>query len=241
MKLERLLQSQGFGTRAEVRSLILAGRITVLGEACTVPEREYQPDNLEFCVDGVAWHFRKFAYIAMNKPVNYECSHKPSHYPSVYSLFPEALRFRRIQAVGRLDADTTGLLLFSDDGQFIHSMTSPKKSIGKCYEISTRYAVDDRQIEALLNGVVLRDDPRPIRAVECSLLGPNMLQMTVCEGRYHQVRRMIAASGNRVEHLKRVAIGAYLIPSNLASGEWEWLESDSIALLGSPLIQNHSN
>lgn len=237
MKLERLLQSQGFGTRAEVRSLILEGRIVICGETCTDPMREFQTDNLVFYVDGVPWKYHKFAYLAMNKPANFECSQRPSHYPSVYSLLPEPLRRRGVQAVGRLDADTTGLLLFSDDGQFIHAMTSPKKSIGKCYEITARHSVNSQQLEALLNGVVLRDDPLAVRALQCRLLGPTLLQMTIGEGRYHQVKRMIAASGNRVEHLKRVGIGAFMIPSTLASGEWQWLDVDAISLLASPL--NH--
>ena len=133
--------------------------------------------------------------------------------------------------MGRLDFDTTGLLLISDDGQFIHKMTTPKKNIGKVYEITTPEPITQSQIDHLLNGVVLDDDPKPCFAVACHQISEHVLAMTIVEGRYHQVKRMIAAVGNHVAKLHRTEIGAYLMPADLAEGEWRWLYPQDLQLL----------
>ena len=182
-------------------------------------------------VDGEDWEYQEKAYIAFNKPPNYECSHKTTHHPSVYSILPPPLIERGVQCVGRLDFDTTGLLLISDDGQFIHRMTTPKKNIGKVYEITTPEPITQAQIDHLLNGVVLDDDPRPCYAAACKLIAEHVLAMTIVEGRYHQVKRMMAAVGNHVAKLHRTQIGAYQMPSNLAQGQWRWLTPDDLKQL----------
>ena len=129
--------------------------------------------------------------------------------------------------MGRLDFDTTGLLLISDDGQFIHKMTTPKKNIGKVYEITTAEPIQSKQLDHLLKGVVLDDDPKPCFAKACEQIDEHHLAMTIVEGRYHQVKRMMAAVGNHVAQLHRTQIGAYSMPDDLAEGQWRWLyESD---------------
>ena len=128
-----------------------------------------------------------------------------------------------VQAVGRLDQDTTGLLLLTDDGQFIHRMSSPRHHVPKVYEVGLKHAVEERQLEALLEGVVLDDDPRPVRAAACERAGERQLRLTLTEGKYHQVKRMIAAVGNRVEALHRSRIGALALPADLLPGQWRWL------------------
>jgi 16S rRNA pseudouridine516 synthase len=182
-------------------------------------------------IEGLDGEYHEKAYIAFNKPPNYECSHKTTHHPSVYSLLPTPFVERGLQCVGRLDFDTTGLLLISDDGQFIHKMTTPKKNIGKVYEITTPEPITQAQIEHLLNGVVLDDDPKPCFAVACQQLSENRLAMTIVEGRYHQVKRMIAAVGNHVAKLHRVEIGAYVMPIDLEEGRWRWLYPEDLKQL----------
>jgi len=231
MQLERLLRSQGFGSRPECRSLIYSGKVVVDGIVCEDPLAEYEPEGFNFIVDGIQWNFRKFAYLLLNKPSNYECSHKPKFHPSIYTLLPKPLINRGVQAVGRLDEDTTGLLLFSDDGQFIHKYTSPKKNIPKGYDIHTKHNIDDGQVQALIQGVKLNDEPEPIKASSCELLDDKLLRMTVTEGKYHLVKRMIAASGNRVEFLNRVSIGGLELPSNVPVGKWCWLGTRELELL----------
>ncbi len=231
MELERLLRSQGFGSRAESRALVWAGRVRVAGEICDDPLARFEPEGLAFSVDGVSWNYRKFAYLALNKPADYECSRRPVHHPSVYSLLPEPLLKRGVQAVGRLDQDATGLLLVTDDGSFIHKCTSPRKQIPKVYEVVTRHVVDDEQISALLSGVQLHDDPQAVAAAACVRLNERCLQLTVTQGRYHLVKRMVAAAGNRVEALHRASIGGLRLPESLAAGKWMWLEAPELALV----------
>jgi 16S rRNA pseudouridine516 synthase len=231
MELERLLRSQGFGSRPECRSLICNGRVTVNGVPCDDPYADFQPEGFSFTVDGQPLVFRKLVYLALNKPADYECSHKPKHHPSVYSLLPRFLLTRNVQAVGRLDEDTTGLLLLTDDGQFIHTYSSPKKKIPKVYLVTAKHSVDDLQIAALLAGVQLNDEPLPIAAAACERISDHLIQLTVTEGKYHLVKRMVAAAGNRVEALQRVSIGGYCLPASLPIGEWLWLEADDLAQL----------
>ena len=231
MELERILRSQGFGSRPECRALIKSGRVSIAGEQCEDPFVELEPQGLEFSVDGESWSYRKAAYILLNKPGNFECSHKPKFHPSVYTLLPRQLMTRGVQAVGRLDEDTTGVLLLSDDGQFIHTYTSPKKKIPKVYDVSVKHALDTQQVDALLAGVQLHDEPQPIAAVACEVRSERLLRMTVTEGKYHLVKRMIAAAGNRVEGLNRVAVGGLGLPPDLALGEWVWLSEDDLVRL----------
>lgn len=133
--------------------------------------------------------------------------------------------------MGRLDQDTTGLLLLSDDGQFIHRMSSPKKHVPKVYQVTTKHPVDQKQISHLLAGVVLDDDPNPVKAAACEQTASHQLDLTLTEGKYHQVKRMLAGVGNRVEGLHRSRIGALELPVDLAPGEWKWLSQEDLALL----------
>lgn len=231
IELERLLRSQGFGSRADCRALVRAGRVSVDGQRCDDPFAQFDAEGLSFAVDGVEWSYRRYAYLALHKPSGYECSHRPVHHASVYSLLPGPMLTRGVQAVGRLDEDTTGLLLLTDDGRFIHRYTSPKKLIAKVYQVTTRHVVDAAQVEALMNGVQLHDDPKPVAAVDCVLLGERSLQLTVTQGRYHLVKRMVAAAGNRVEALHRSSIGGFSLPPSLAAGQWMWLATAELAML----------
>src|SRR5450631_203579 len=171
MKLSQILFSQGFGARRECESLILGGQVTLAGAVCDDPCFEADPEDLSFSVRGEPWPYHATALVVLNKPAGYECSQKPKHHPSVMSLLPLPLRVRGLQPVGRLDEDTTGLLLMTDDGALIHRLTSPKKHVPKVYEIATTDPVSDAQIDRLRHGVVLHDDPLPVRAADCERTG----------------------------------------------------------------------
>jgi len=234
VKLYRALQSQGFGSRKGCIARVRAGEVAVNGMVCDDPEAEVDPAGLELTLDGVAWAYREKAYVQMHKPAGYECSHHPSHHPSVFSLLPPPLLQRGVQCVGRLDQDTSGLLLFSDDGQFIHRMISPRKGIAKVYRAACAEPVTDAMLEALRTGVELNDEPAPIAALACDRLDANTLRLTLAEGKYHQVKRMIAATGNRVETLHREAIGRHALPADLPAGSWRWLEAADLQQLEQP-------
>lgn len=228
LKLARLLQSQGMGTRRSCIAQIRAGEVSVNDSVCTNPDAQFDTLSLQFSIAGEAWQYRAKAYIAMHKPAGYECSHQPLHHPSVFSLLPAPLLERGMQCVGRLDQDTTGLLLMTDDGGLIHRATSPAKNIGKAYEVRCKHPVDDAQLTGLLAGVLLRDAPQPVAALACVRITPHVLQMTIAEGKYHQVKRMLAAGGNRVEALHRIAIGRYVLPADLMPGAWRWLTDEDL-------------
>jgi 16S rRNA pseudouridine516 synthase len=232
VKLFRALQSQGFGTRRECVARVRAGEVAVNGEICDDPEAEVDPAGLSLTLDGATWRYREKAYLVLHKPAGYECSRQPIHHPSVFSLLPAALLLRGVQCVGRLDQDTTGLLLFSDDGDFIHRMISPKKGVAKVYRVGCKHPVTEGMLDALRNGVLLRDEASPIAAIACEQRTSHELLLSVAEGKYHQVKRMIAAVGNRVEALHREAIGGLRLPPDLPAGAWRWLEEADLRQLG---------
>jgi len=232
MKLSQVLFSQGFGARRECEGLILSGHVALNGAVCDDPWLEVDTTGLVFTVRGEPWPYHAKALVLLHKPAGYECSQKPKHHPSVMSLLPPPLRVRGLQPVGRLDEDTTGLLLMTDDGALIHRLTSPKKHVPKVYEIGTIEPVTDKQVDELRSGVVLHDDPLPVRAADCERTGERALRMTLLEGKYHQVKRMVAATGNTVRTLHRSRYGVLMLPPDLAPGQWRWLEGPA-AVLGS--------
>jgi len=231
MQLQDILFSQGFGTRRVCCGLVQQGLVQLgeLRQACTDPTESLDEDGLVFWVQGERWEYHALAYLMLHKPAGTECSQKPSTYPSIYTLLPGPLRNRGggaaagVQAVGRLDQDTTGLLLLSDDGKFIHRMTSPRHHVPKVYQVQVKHALDDRQLERLRDGVVLDDDPAPVRAADCRAVDALHLELTLTEGKYHQVKRMVAAVGNRVEGLHRSSVGTIALPESLLPGQWRWL------------------
>jgi 16S rRNA pseudouridine516 synthase len=228
LKLAQILFSQGFGARRECEGLIASGHVSIDGRRIDNPFEDLATDGLVFTVRGEPWPFHEKALIVMNKPRGHECSQKPKHHPSVYSLLPPPLRIRDVQSVGRLDEDTTGLLLFTDDGALIHRWTSPKKHVRKVYEVGCKHPVTAEQVERLLAGVKLVDDPATVAAAAAELTGERAdglhgLRLTLTDGKYHQVKRMLAAVSNRVEMLHRSGFGALMLPADLAPGAWRWL------------------
>ena len=240
MQLQDILFSQGFGPRRTCLGLVQHGLVTIAGTVAEDPHADLDPEGLHFTVEGKDWIYQPKAYLMLHKPTGYECSQRPGAWPSIYTLLPAPLRQRPnkggtpgVQAIGRLDQDTTGLLLLSDDGSFIHKMSSPRHHVPKVYELLTADAVDDRQVARLLAGVVLDDDPRPVRAAACESTGSHALRLTLTEGKYHQVKRMLAAVGNSVVRLHRSRIGELALPHDLAPGGWRWLTPLELAAAAS--------
>lgn len=240
MNLQDILFSQGFGTRRVCAGLVQQGLVTVSGQLCQDTQARFETTGLQFTVQGVAWAFHERAYLLLHKPAGYECSQKPGMYPSVYTLLPGPLRTRGggaaagVQTVGRLDQDTTGLLLLSDDGKFIHRMSSPRHHVPKVYDVTVKHPLDDEQVRKLLAGVVLDDSPVPVRAAAAIQVGSHELKLTLTEGKYHQVKRMLAAVGNRVDALHRSRVGHLTLGDDLPKGAWRWLTADEVAALYAP-------
>jgi 16S rRNA pseudouridine516 synthase len=232
LSFDRILQSQGFGTRKYCRELIEDGEIAINGEVHDNYKALIETQGLVFTIFEEEWTYREHVYLCLNKPANFECSRKPSHHPGVLTLLPEQLSWRDVQPVGRLDHDTTGMLLMSDDGPFIHAQSSPKRHIPKLYVATTAEPVTDELVEKLLSGVQLHDEREALAAQSCVQLGEFQLQIVLEQGKYHQVKRMLAAAGNHCAALKRTAIGQLNLSSlGLEEGEWCYLESEHLALL----------
>ncbi len=232
LTLERILQSQGFGTRKWCSELIADGEVSIAGRVIRDGRAAVETDRLEFTVYGEVWTYRKQLYIALNKPVNCECSRKASHHPGVMTLLPEQFSRRDVQPVGRLDHDTTGLLLMSDDGPFIHKQSSPRHHVPKIYEATTHEPVTPELVAKLLAGVKLHDEPAPLAAVTCRRVATHQLEIVLEQGKYHQVKRMLAAAGNHCVALRRTQIGSLKLNElGLAEGEWCYLDAAQLALL----------
>ena len=228
MRLEQILFTQGFGTRHECKGLIVNGHVTINQTVVEDPQSDFDVNGLVFSVDGVNWPYVEKAIIAMNKPTGYECSRKPLHHPSVLSLLPAPLRNRGVQPVGRLDEDTTGLLILTDDGALIHRLTHPKKHVSKIYRVTAKHAMTQEMFERLLEGVMLDGEREKVAADDLVQIDDYVFEMQITQGKYHQVKRMVAAVGNRVSALHRVALGNYHLPDDLTVSKWRFIRREEL-------------
>jgi len=232
LTLDRILQSQGFGTRKWCTELIAAGEVSIAGVTVTDSRAAIETGGLVFKVYDEAWTYREHVYIALNKPPGFECSRKASHHPGVLTILPEQFTRRDVQPVGRLDHDTTGLLLMSDDGPFIHKQSSPRNHVPKVYVATTHDPVTPELVAQLLAGVKLHDEPAPLAAVTCRRLDTRHIEIVLEQGKYHQVKRMLAAAENHCVALRRTQIGQLRLDElGLAEGEWCYLDTAQLALL----------
>jgi len=232
LSLDRILQSQGVGTRKWCRELIADGEVSIGGEAVTDYKAAYETEGLVFTLYDEQWLVREKVYLVINKPPNIECSRKPSHHPGVLTIMPEEFTWREVQPVGRLDHDTTGMLLLSDDGAFIHAQSSPKRHVPKLYLATTADPVTEELVAQLLAGVKLHDEPAPLAAQSCRKVDEHQIEIVLEQGKYHQVKRMLAAAGNHCAALCRTAIGELTLASlGLEEGEWTYLEQAQLDLL----------
>lgn len=230
IELDRLLQSQGFGSRKMCRKLIQSGAFAIDGVVHDNFRESVDPKGLQFTLDGESWDYREHVYILLNKPEGFECSTSPTHHEGVHSLLPLPLAVRGVQPAGRLDQDTTGMLLLSDDGPFLHAMMSPRRHVPKRYVATTKHPVTEEMLQALRDGVLLRDETEPLAATDVMSPSSHEIALTITQGKYHQVKRMVAAAGNRVEGLVRTAIGG-LPMGTLELGEWRYLSPDELLSL----------
>lgn len=225
MQLTKYLQAQGIGSRKQCRQLVEQGRIAINGTIAGNPATETDPAAVSsLTLDGQVLDVIPLPhyYILLHKPAGYETSHKPRDYPSVFSLLPDHVRATGPQAVGRLDANTTGALLITNDGTFNHRQTSPKQHIPKLYRATLKHPADGKLCRILQNGVLLRDDNETVSAAAAELENPHSLLLTLTQGKYHQVKRMVAAAGNRVEALHRLRFGDWDCTS-LQPGQWRFI------------------
>ncbi|EIL89054.1 ribosomal small subunit pseudouridylate synthase [Rhodanobacter fulvus Jip2] len=233
MKLVKLIANLGYGSRKDVTQLFRAGRITDTDGEVLYADDVVPHENIR--VDDEPLDPPPGLVLMLNKPLGVTCSRKdPGRV--VYDLLPPRFNVRTpaLSSVGRLDRDTTGLLLFTDDGALLHRIISPKAQVAKVYEATL--AQDLRGDEGALfasGSLMLESEKEPLAPAQLQVLGPRHARLTVTEGRYHQVRRMFAAAGNHVETLQRVAVGALTL-GELPLGEWRALDADEVAAVFAP-------
>jgi len=238
VRLDRLLGNLGYGSRREIAILARYGRIWLDGAALRDSGAKIALDAAAALeVDREKLDPLPGLTLMMHKPVGVTCSHKEAG-PLVYGLLPERWRRRdpAISSVGRLDKDTSGLLLLTDDGALLHRIISPKTEIAKTYRATLARDLSGAEAALFASGTLLLEgEDKPVLPARLDVLGPREALLTLVEGRYHQVRRMFAAAGNHVEALHRERIGGLALPPDLAPGEWIILSQDEIdtALNGS--------
>lgn len=230
LTLDRLLASIGFGSRKEARALVRMGFVELDGKVLEDPFMEFKERPECITVNGEEVTTQEKLYVMLHKPTDVECSHNPRDHESVYSLLPDRFTAMGIQSVGRLDADSEGLLLLSNQGDFIHRVESPKKGCLKRYRVTLAREFTDAQEKELLAGVMLKDERRPVQAREI-VREEGSVVITIGEGLYHQVRRMFAAVGNHVLTLRRESIGPVQLDESLGKGGWRFLTEAEIASL----------
>lgn len=233
MKLLRMIANLGYGSRRDVLQLFGEGRVTD-----AAGERLYADDRVEHAqvrIDGEPLDPAGGLVLLMHKPLGVTCSRKDAG-RLVYDLLPPRWRRRdpALSTVGRLDRDTSGLLLITDDGALLHRIISPKASVSKVYEATLARELGGDEAALFGSGtLMLESETTPLAPARLDVLAPRRARLTVTEGRYHQVRRMFAATGNHVEALERVAIGRLTL-DGLASGAWRVLEPHEVARVFEP-------
>jgi len=228
MRVVRLVANLGYGSQKEVRAMLRTGRLTCADGRIPGPDDRVPHGDIR--IDGVPLDPPPGLVLMLNKPTGYTCS---SADPGrvVYELLPPRFARRNpvVAPVGRLDRDTTGLLLLTDDGPLLHRITSPRSHIAKTYEVTLADPLSGGEAAIFAAGtLVLRSENTPLAPAELQVLGPKQARLTIREGRYHQVKRMFAAVGNRVESLHRAGIGGLTL-GQLPQGQWRSLSEEEIA------------
>lgn len=218
-RLDKALASQNVGSRKEVGALIRAGKVQVNGVPVLRPEQKIDPEADALTVEGRALSFSRFVYYMMNKPAGVLSAARDSRAETVLDLLPPELWRRGLFPAGRLDKDTEGLLLITNDGAFAHRMLSPSSGVQKVYHAVLDLPVDEADVRAFADGLVIGEwvcRPAGLRVLEAG--ERPLVEVTLCEGKFHQVKRMLLARGKTVQFLKRVKIGGLALDPRLGTG-----------------------
>lgn len=230
-RLDKILANMGFGSRKEVKALIKDGYVEVDGEVITEAKEKINAENQLIKVNGIILNYRKYVYIMMNKPQGVISATEDYKHETLLDLLDMEYSYLKLHPVGRLDRDTEGLILLTNDGQLTHDLTSPKKGVPKKYYAEISGIVDDEDVESFKNGIVLDDGyktlPSDLEIIEKSRLSKIML--TIYEGRYHQVKRMFEAVSKKVIYLKRLSIGPLELDKSLGLGKYRELTEKELS------------
>lgn len=228
-RLDKYLCDSGLGTRSQVKQILKSGRVTVDGVPEKDNSRKVDPNSQQICVDGEALRGMRRVVLMLNKPAGYVTATEDKKEKTVMELLPKEMRALDVRPVGRLDKATEGLLLFTNDGNLLHKLISPRKGVKKIYYARHEGEAREEDVAAFAQGLTLRDGTVCLPA-ELTPLGPGESLVTVCEGKYHQVRRMMASRNMTVTYLERRKEGALTL-ENLPRGEVRELTEKEIEKL----------
>lgn len=220
-RLDKLLASQGMKGRSDVKRIISAGRVTINGVVVKSAGIKTDSESDIICIDGKQIFIEKYVYYIMNKPAGVVCATNDNISKTVIDIIPPQYRRKDLFPVGRLDRDTEGLLLITNDGQFAHNITAPSKKIYKTYYVEIDSEINQQDIEAFEQGIVFKDGTVCKKAyLSCADSRDSFaVKVKICEGMFHQVKKMLAVRGKKVLYLKRIAIGNLFLDNNLNKGD----------------------
>ena len=230
-RVDKILAGTGRWSRREVKELIRAGRVAVGGAAVRSPDEKYDRDGLDLRVDGEPVSGEKYVYLMLHKPAGLVSATDDPRQPTVLELLPPHLRRVGLFPAGRLDKDTEGLLLLTNDGGLAHRLLSPKKHVDKTYFVRVEGVLDEEDCAAFASGMVLGDGLECLPAGLERLEAPDEAIVTLWEGKYHQIKRMLASRGKPVRYLKRLTMGPLQLDSGLQKGAWRPLTAEEMDLL----------
>lgn len=226
--MDKFLHDLGYGTRKDIAKFLRAHKVTVNGQMVTKPAFQVKASD-DVCIDDESIRYEPQCYLMLHKPKGVVSARTDAQEQTVLSLLPDNLQHRDITMVGRLDKDTTGLLLLTNDGAMVHQLTNPKKHQAKVYHLEYEGKLVEDAVEQCEKGLVLHDFvalPSRLR-----LLEEGKAELTIYEGKYHQVKRMIKALGGEVTALHRVQMGPLVLDDSLEAGEWRYLTEEEVTAL----------
>ncbi len=230
MRLDKFLSNSGKGSRKDIKQLLKSGSVSVNGTIITDPARHIDEYNDSICIDGSPVLYQKYVYLMLNKPQGYVSAVYDKHLPVVTELVDSKYSHFDVFPVGRLDIDTEGLLILTNDGALTHRVLSPKSHVNKTYYVKTLLPLKESDVTAFLDGVVL-DDGYKTMSASLEITDTNECNLTIQEGKFHQVKRMMEAVGNKVVYLKRIKMGALKLDERLPLGKIRELNENEVKLL----------
>ena len=232
MRLDKYLVACAVGSRTEVKNFLKTGRVTVNGKKAKSAKLQINEDTDEICFDGQKLEYEEFVYYMMNKPQGVISATEDPKHKTVLDLLDDLARSKEVFPVGRLDIDTHGLLLLTNDGKLAHALLSPKRHVDKTYLAQVDGIMTDTDVEIFAQGIPLKDftcQPAKLELVSLDAEeNQSMVRVTIAEGKFHQVKRMVAYCGKEVMDLQRLTMGTLTLDEGLKRGEWRRLTKDEL-------------
>lgn len=228
-RIDKIIANQTSYSRKDVKKLVLQKRIEVNGETIVSTDLKIDSNKNIITIDGMRINIKKHIYLVLNKPKGYISATKDRAMPTVLDLVPKEYSHRELFPAGRLDKDTTGLMIITDDGEFAHNILSPKKHIKKVYNVTLDVPVSEKMVKGFQDGVVLNDGK--CKSAVMQITGTNTALVTLTEGRYHQIKRMFGCYSAKVVALQRIVMGNLPLPNDLKMGECRELTTEEIEKL----------